>query len=161
MSVDTTFGYPVDERIAQVAQQRLESIDIITGVIRESRKVNNWTPEDRQILLIKDPPQRATEFDTIGNPPGIAYTMNLHVRCHVLQSQVADEPVEELLSIIVADAVRAITNAADWHKFDGHCLDATIGNFERSSFDGAFDVATLIVTVVYRIKETDPYQIQC
>jgi hypothetical protein len=116
MSVDTTFAYPVDERIAQVAQQRLESIDIITGVIRESRNINNWTPEDRQILLIKDPPQRATEFDTIGNPPGIAYTMNLHVRCHVLQSQVADEPVEELLSIIVADAVRAITNAADWHK---------------------------------------------
>jgi hypothetical protein len=154
-------AYPIDDLIVRVAKQRLETLDFVSEVIRESRNIINWTPKDKQIILTKETPTRAEEHDTIGNPPGIAYTMTLNIYCHVLQSQVDDEPVDSLLSVIAADVVRAITAPKSWYRFDDAALNAELGDVERNAFDGSFDSIKVPVTVLYRVREDDPYRIQC
>jgi hypothetical protein len=154
-------AYPIDELVARVAQKRLETINYISEVIRESRNVINWTPKDRQIILTKTNPERAEQFDTIGNPPGLAYSMNLNIHCHVMQSEQDSDPVESLLSVMAADAIRAITNDVNWHQFEGTCLNATIGSPDRKTFDGAFDSITVPISVLFRVAENDPYLVRC
>lgn len=161
MPIGLLGAYPIDELIIRVINQRLESISYVSNIVRESRNVINWTPLNRQIVLTKNAIQRAEAFDTIGNPPGIAYSMTCNIHCHILQSEVEDLPIETELSAFAADVVLAITAPNNWHQFDGLCLNATLASPERKTFAGSFDSITVPVNTLYRVAENDPYSLRC
>jgi hypothetical protein len=152
--------YPVGEVIVQVATSRLESMADISGVIRENRKPETWTPQDRQIVITTTGPERLPEIDCPGNPPALGYSLQLNIRCHVVQSEDDTNPTDLLLSNFAADATKAIANDSGWYRFDGAALNATFGTIEKSVFDGGFDSINVPVLVQYRVSETDPYQVR-
>jgi len=148
---------PVDEAIVEDIETLLAAIDDVT-VIRQRKQVDEWTPEDLQIVLVKKSLERLPEIDCPGNPPAIGYEMEVQLRLHRLQSERDDEPLDVLLSTFVADVMAAITASTDWYNWSGNAIDSEFGSVEFIDNDGGFDAALLPLKIKYRFSESNPYE---
>lgn len=148
--------YPLDEQIARVVFERLEITQGASSVVRKSRKLADWTPEDNQIVLVKVGPARFPGIDCQGNPPAYGWTVTLNIYCHKLQSEFDDTPTEELMAELVSNAMLAITTDSNWGTMDGNAIDSNFGNMSFPGVDG-FDCVMVPLTVLFRVNEFDMY----
>ena len=149
------------EQIYEVLVDRLEAMldndtyDIgIVEVIRPTR-VGEFTPRDRQVLVVQGDDERVNELDIPGNPPGIARRQTFNVRCHLMPDETSGEDV---VNQAAADIIKAITTPnATWHTMNGLAMDSEIGKFEYVNFDGGPDGVNVPVSVTYRVSEYSPF----
>jgi hypothetical protein len=126
----------------------------IVEVIQPTR-VGEFSPRDRQILLVQGDDERVEELDIPGNPPGVARRQTFNVRCHLMPDETSGEDV---INQAAADIITAITTPnAGWHHMDGLAIDSQIGKFEYVSFDGGPDGVNVPVQITYRVSEYSPF----
>lgn len=149
----------VDEAIAMAVAARLQDVDLI-DVVRLRRDPENWTPEDRQVVVVKRSPQRQPSLDCPGNPPAIAYSVQINLRLHVLQSERANEETDNQMSVLVGDVITGITSADLWYQWDSLALNTELGAIEYISNDGGFDCAVIQLIITYRFSEDNPFEVR-
>lgn len=126
----------------------------IVEVIQPTR-VGEFTPRDRQILLVQGDDERVTELDIAGNPPGIARRQTFNIRCHLLPDENSGEDV---VNQAAADIIKALTTPnSTWHTMNGLAMNSEVGKFEYVNFDGGPDGVNVPVAVTYRVSEYSPF----
>jgi hypothetical protein len=149
----------VDEAIAMAVTARLQDIDLI-DVVRLRRDPENWTPEDRQVVVVKRSPQRQPSLDCPGNPPAIAYSVQINLRLHVLQSERDNEETDNQMSVLVGDVITGITSADQWYQWDSLALNTELGAIEYINNDGGFDCSVIQLVITYRFSEDNPFEVR-
>lgn len=149
----------VDEAIAQEVESRLSDLDNVE-VVRIRRDPETWTPEDRQVVIVKKSPERQELLDYPGNPPAIAYLVRINLRLHVFQSERDSEVKDDQISVFVGEIMAGVTNADLWYQWDGLAINTTFGSIEYIGNDGGFDCAVVPLNVTYRFSEDDPFEVR-
>jgi hypothetical protein len=149
----------IDEQIAAEAYLRLQNCEGVVEVVRVARRIDDWVPKDHQIVLTKTPAVRFTAYDCPGNPPAIGRQVNLKIYCHVLQSIHDTEPADKAIGEFADSAIKAITEVVDWYQFGGVAINAEVGDVARTTQDG-FESASVTISVMYRVSETNPFQVR-
>ena len=149
------------EQIYDVIVDRMESMidnpDYEIGVAEVFRptRMGEFTPRDRQILVVQGDDERVTELDIPGNPPGIARRQTFNIRCHLMPDENSGE---DAVNQAAADIIKAITTPnATWHTMDNLAIDSELGKFEFVNFDGGPDGVNVPLQVTYRISEYSPF----
>jgi len=158
----------LNEQISLVLKGRLEAmigdtatypIDVCE-VIRPTRSID-WTPRDRQIVLVQGQPEIVEELMRPGNPPATASRQTYHIRCHLLPSERQAETIDEMLNMFHADVVRAVcSGSSTWHTFGGLAVDAQWKSPEYVSADGGIDGVNVPIAITYRTDEDDPTEVR-
>lgn len=151
--------YTVDEEITQAVFERLENVTDCTAV-RQTRQIDEWTPEDNQLVLIKQHPVRVTELDHPGNPPAIAWMIEMRIRIHSLASDHDDIPTEQWLSQTMAEVIKELTAPPQWYHWNGLAIDSQFGDCETIASEGGFDAMMLPLMITYRVSENNPYEVR-
>jgi hypothetical protein len=153
--------------IETVIQLRLQAILEENGYAEDVAQVilpkrhNDWQPRHRTLLVSSSDPVRSEDSDRPGNPPAIAYSLPVEVSGFVIPSKDDNRSSNELVTNLMSDAIKAIASVQDWHQFGGNSINADLGpiNFvdpdDESPAGGKFQV-----DIIYRISETDPYQVR-
>lgn len=154
----------VNEQIAVVLLGRLEAmigdatsypIDVCE-VLRPTRSID-FTPRDRQIVLVQGSAEIVEELMRPGNPPAVAYRQTYQIRCHLMPSERDAATIDEQLNLFHADVVRAVCSVSStWHTFGGLAVDAQFRSPEYVSADGGLDGVNVPLVVTYRTDEGDP-----
>jgi hypothetical protein len=149
------------EQIYEVIVNRMEAMvdntayDIgIVEVFRPTR-MGEFTPRDRQILVVQGDDERISELDIAGNPPGIARRQTFNIRCHLLPDETSGEDV---VNQAAADIIKALTTPnSTWHTMNNLAMNSEVGKFEYVNFDGGPDGVNVPVAVTYRVSEYSPF----
>jgi hypothetical protein len=149
----------VDEAIAQAVESRLSDLDNVS-IIRQRRDPETWTPTDRQIVIVKRSPQRQSSLDYPGNPPAIAYSVEINLRLHVLQSERDDEETDYQISVFVGEVMQCLTAADQWWQWDSNAINTELGGITYVANTGSFDCAVVPLIVTYRFSETNPFEVR-
>jgi hypothetical protein len=150
---------PVDEAITEAVFRRLELVPYCTAT-RQTKQDDEWTPEDLQLILVKQFPTREPELDYPGNPPAIAWRLTLNIRLHVMPSQHDELPTDQLLSELSASVMQTLTADPLWHNWGGLAIDTTFGDMEHEPSESGLESVLLPLEITYRVSETDPYQVR-
>lgn len=154
----------VAEEIALVLKSRLEEMigDSLTyptdvvEVIRPTR-FGDFTPLDRQVVLVQGQPEIVPELSYPGNPPAVAYRQTYQIRCHIMGSERNPEVIDSVINQFHADVVKAIyADGNVWHTMDGNAVDAEWRSPEYVTADGGLDGVNVPLVVTYRTDEGDP-----
>ena len=150
----------VDEAIAQEVEARLCELADIT-VIRQRKDPEQWTPEDKQVVIVKRSPQRQNALDHPGNPPAIAYTVTINLRLHTFQSEREEYDAKDIsISELVAYVMNGITDADLWYQWDGLAINTEFGSIDYITNDGGFDCAVIPLVITYRFSETNAFEVR-
>lgn len=155
---------PLPELIAGVLTSRLENITIYNGyafdvaeVTRPNRFGTNTTYRHLGIIVEQRNGVRNPAIDIPGNPPAIGYDQEYAVRC-IVRDRAGGEAHAVNENEMVANAVKALTAASNWHSVNGYALDTKFGDVEPFISDtGEFNGATIPVIVLYRVNENNPF----
>jgi hypothetical protein len=162
----------VIELIALEIVRRLEEITIDNGysfdvvaVVRPDREGKNYTPEDKLIEVTQGDSIRNTEMSLPGNPPATAYDTEFEINCFVRESDhdttgynaIQNERGSQIIKAIVNES----TDVSTWHTLDGNALLAEIGDVKGySTSDGHHNGVSVMLSVLHRQSETDPYVVR-
>jgi hypothetical protein len=156
---------PVVERIAKELFRRLELLlnaegynTPIVEVLRPKR-IETYSPRNRQIVLTEQDHSRVPSLDCPGNPPAIAKQITFNIRCHLINDEKSCTPIDTLVHMFAADVESVVVgDDAQWYTFDGNAMMAEWQTEEPITGDGAIDGVNLPLTVTYRHTEGNPYE---
>jgi hypothetical protein len=152
---------PIIERIADEIEQRLlrlvaDGSFFVAGweVVRPTRN-GNFSPQDRQFILVQDEIEVVPDAMCPGNPPAIAYRQTFNIFAHVLNSEHDPTPADQLSNYLVAEVQRAIISAPAWYHFGGLAITAEFLSPALISNDGGVDGVNVPLRVMFRATEGD------
>jgi hypothetical protein len=158
----------VVEQIAQVIESRLLAmvgdavaypIDVLE-VVRPTR-LGEFTPSDRQIVLVQGPQEIVAELSYPGNPPATCFRQVYQIRCHIMGSERAAETIDSALNQFQNDIFKAIKSVGStWHTFGGLAIDAQFLSPEYVAADGGIDGVNCPIAVTFRTDEDDLTQVR-
>lgn len=157
-------SYPVIEQIAQKLKARLETITVANGynqtvcsVVRPTR-TGGFSPSDKLIVLQQGDGVRDEENDYAGNPNAIAWMQPFIVQLYVRPSDRDITPVDTIINVFAADAIKAIGSPNNWHTWDGLAFNTFIRDPQSfAESQGEHEGVELQIDVNYRVNENDPY----
>ena len=163
---------PVNQDIIDEIVSRLGNITTGNGyeftagtVAVGDRDVDEFRPTPKCIFVEQEQEIPNNDWFCPGNPPRVAF--DLPVLIHGFSDRVdRDESVSNVTDVSttenqMAAAIRkAIVNndAGGWHLFDGKAKTARLETFAKFNEPG-WSGATVMVTVTYRVQETDPFTV--
>jgi len=162
----------VIESIALEVVRRLERIQIENDytfdcpkVVRPDRQGDSWTPVDGLIVVTQSDSTRNTESDYPGNPPAIAYDTDFEINCFVRDSDFAREDINPEQNDRGSQLIKAITTEAvddsTWYTLGGYAVQADIGDIKSyPQSEGVHNGVTLVLKVMHRQSENNPYQVR-
>lgn len=143
----------ITDRVALMVDNDAYEIGIIEVVV--PTRVGEFTPRDRQIVIVQGDDERVTDLDIPGNPPGIARRQTWNIRCHLMPDEGSGE---DEVNQAAADIVKAITTPnSTWHNWGGLAINTELGRIEYVSFDGGPDGVNVPIHVLYRVSEYSPF----
>lgn len=158
----------IPERIAVVLVERLEQITTdngypfsTSGVERVDRGAQGWTPRNLGIAISEGQEYRTPDIDHEGNPAAIGYTQEFFIHAFVRQPDRGTDLDATTENALVAAIKKAVASSTDWHTFGDVAVDADWGT--KRPFipsEGEHAGQTLPLLVMYRISETDPYEVR-
>lgn len=159
---------PIVEQIAQKVQQRLGLISTASGyettaseVVRPSRK-DSFSPKDYQLSFAQESKTENTGLSCPGNPPLQAWNQPFRIAAQLLQSKLDKRAIDSLRNEFEADVIKALSVAESgyWKQWDGLAINSRIDAVE-TYLDVADELAGfhVILTVIYRTPEDDPYTV--
>jgi hypothetical protein len=153
----------IAEQIALKVKQRLQLIDegdgyetTVAGTVVRPTRIWTGSPEDYQIIVVQEPLEKNPELSYPGNPPATAWNLPFIVTGMVRPSEENTQPVESLCNEFGSDMVKALTDATDWHTWNGLAIDTDFGTVENFVGDQITGVRVKF-TVTFRTSENDPY----
>lgn len=158
----------VAEEIALVLKSRLEAMigdsstyptDVLE-VIRPTR-MGDFTPADRQVVLVQGQPEIVPELSYPGNPPATAYRQTYQIRCHIMGSERNPEVIDTVINQFHADVVKAVYAGGNvWHTMDDNAIDAEFRSPEYVTADGGLDGVNVPIAITFRADEGDPTSVR-
>lgn len=157
----------VVEQIALALKSRLDAmVDDSTNfpvnvseVVRPTR-FGDFTPLDRQIVLVQGQMETVPELSHPGNPPAQAYRITFQIRGHVINDERAFLAIDETLNQFHADIVQAVAVDSTWQTFGGLSFDAEWKPPEYVAADGGIDGINVPLAVSFRTDEDNPTQVR-
>lgn len=155
---------PIVEQITDVIFRRLRVMETavwpmtpVTEVLRPKRN-SDYVVKDRQIVLTESDPEPVPELNRPGNPPAIAWSITLNIRCHVLPSEKDPRPLMKIVNTMSADVIRAVCQAGTtWHDVGGLAINCQWMTPEKITSDGGVGGVNVPLAITYRVAENDPY----
>lgn len=167
---------PVAELIADLLVSRVLAVREENGYpfnIRQVARANRMGDEFRyaHLSVRVDQPAavRVVELDCPGNPPAICWEQQYDLVCYCRNSHdaVSDEdgeseqPFMTNVNDLAASVHKAITAATNWHTMGGYAFDANLGEVQSfTSDDNEYQGAVVSVSALYRVSETNPYEVR-
>lgn len=155
---------PIVENIAAALFTRLESVTEANGyqqtlsAVRPKSTLGDIAPTHLRAVLLQDDPSPASESDVPGAPFAQAWWQPFVICIYVRPSDGDSIPIDTRINRVWADVVKAITAPTAWHTFGAGAINARIDPPERFDHDdGAHEGVMIVVSVLYRTSETDPY----
>lgn len=163
----------VIENIALEIVRRLERITVLNGysfdvvkVVRADRLAVDWSPEDTLIIVKQGDSTMNQDLSHPGNPPAIAFDTEFEIECFVRSSEHSD-PVSynSVQTERGAQIIKAITTEAtdtgQWYTFGGNAVLSSIGDVRNFGVsDGNHNGVTVVINVMHRQSENNPYQVR-
>lgn len=159
----------VPELIALEIVGRLQTITTVNGyafnvasVTRLSRHAREWTLKNLSIAVQQANDEPVEELNHEGNPPAMAYQVTFNLHAFVRESDKTDTPHSTSENMMVAAIKKAIvSDGVGWYSFNGNAIDGSWGQVSPfQSPDGDHAGVTIPLTVLYRISETNPYEVR-
>lgn len=147
----------IHEAIVDRLALMVDNDDYEIGIIEvvSPTRIGEFTPRDRQILVVQGDDERTPEMDIPGNPPGIARTQTWNIRCHLMPDENSGE---DAVNQAAADILKAITTPNNtWHNWGGLAINTEMAKIEYVSFDGGPDGVNVPIRVLYRVSEYSPF----
>lgn len=162
----------VIENIALEIVRRLEQITIAEGysfdvpsVVRPDR-LADYSPEDGMIVLKQNDSTLNQDSSHPGNPPSIAFDTEFEIECFVRASEHSDptsyhsiqnERGGQIIKAITTEA----TDPGHWYTFDSNAILSSVGDVRNFGVsDGNHNGVTVVINVLHRQSENDPYQVR-
>ena len=161
---------PINQKIVDELLARLQNITTDNGyefdvgtVEVVDRDTDGWAATPRCVIIEQQPEEENEEMSCPGNPPRVAFNLSFKIhgyakRLNVDDTAVAVSETNTTENNMLAAIKKAIANndAGSWHTFDGNAIDAEVSAAEPFNESG-WDGGTVLLTVVYRVSELDPY----
>ena len=160
---------PIVEQIAQKIRQRLGEIDQEAGfqttassVVRPTR-LGGFSPDDYQIILTQGEKTENKQLSCDGNPRSVAWNQSFVISAELLPSKNDRRPIDLLRSTFEADIIVAFTDGqlGDWAQWDGLAVYSELGSATPTiEAETTISGVQLNLLVIYRVSETNPYELR-
>jgi len=147
----------INEAIVDRLTLMIDNDDYEIGIIEVvvPTRIGEFTPRDRQIVIVQGDDERVAEMDIPGNPPGLARKQTWNIRCHLMPDENSGE---DAVNQAAADILKAITTPnSTWHNWGGLAINTELSRIEYVSFDGGPDGVNVPIHVLYRVSEYSPF----
>jgi len=147
----------INEAIFDRLTLMIDNDDYEIGIIEVvvPTRIGEFTPRDRQIVIVQGDDERVAEMDIPGNPPGLARKQTWNIRCHLMPDENSGE---DAVNQAAADILKAITTPnSTWHNWGGLAINTELSRIEYVSFDGGPDGVNVPIHVLYRVSEYSPF----
>jgi hypothetical protein len=167
---------PIPERLANVLALRLQEITVangypfdVTEVVRPNREGNTMRYTHQSIRIDQMALDRVEDLDCPGNPPALCWSQSFDVRCYARNSNRPDDMQDPEVGMphttntneMLAAALKAITDADQWHTMDNLGFDTRFGDVVAfSADDGEYNGHMVTIACFYRAAENDPYNVR-
>lgn len=161
---------PINERIVKEVVERLQLLTagysdfFVAPYAKRERFHDTETPKPYGIIVTQGGDERLPESDCPGNPPALAYTLTINIRCRIMPSETDTTPVDEYINVIAAEVKRVVCDESDldygWHTFEDLAFNAQWGSHELVSSDGSFEGLSVPLSVMYRVSEGNPFEVR-
>ena len=149
--------YPIVEQIAQAIEARLKTITTdngyqftVAGVARPTRE-GGYKPRDKLLVLQQENPEEADDQPAMYRQWWQPWRIDLYVK----PPDKSITPIDQTVNIYRAEVEKALLTD---RTFGGLALDARIRpQIDWETVDGAFEGTSIMLAVLYRHLETDPY----
>lgn len=153
LAIVDQIGEAIADRLSLMVDNDAYEIGIIEVVI--PTRIGEFTPRDRQIVIVQGDDERVMDMDIPGNPPGLARRQTWNIRCHLMPDENSGE---DAVNQAAADILKAITTPnSTWHNWGGLAINTELGRIEYVSYDGGPDGVNIPVHVLYRVSEYSPF----
>ena len=150
--------------ILDVIKTRCASIQIgggytfDVGTISRATRRGDFPKGDGDIVIYHEEPERNEELSKAGNPPLIAYDMNVKVVCFIRQTtaQGTTEALSDIETDRWEDMARAIMSIDRWHTFGDNAINGQAGAITNETDDDGTSAACFNVLITYRVREAVP-----
>ncbi len=160
---------PIPELIALEIVSRLEQITLENGyefdvseVVRPTRKGENWKLKHFGIGIQQMDSERTPDLDCPGNPPALAFTIGFGLYCVCKDSKNLDQPRATNENTFAAAVMKAIVDDGSmWQTMNDNAIDTRFGS--PSPFlspEGENDGVLIPLQVLYRVSETNPFEVR-
>lgn len=165
MTLDATIA----EQIVDELVERLERITLendfafdVAAVEQPNRTGKTPSYKPRSIVVLPDDAIRDEELDLPGNPPAIAYRLDVRVVAIGSHSDTSTDPAHQDARRVAGTAVVAITTPATnphrWYTFGELAIDAEIGDQTPiASPQATLSAYAFTVSITFRVDENDPF----
>jgi len=157
---------PISAIILNLIQSAMEGVTVANGyqvTVAEVYRVTTLggysrTPPGSYIVqMVVGDDQRAEELDIQGADPVIAWRMPIELGLIYRPSDTNTTPIDQILRQFLADVTRAVMEDPQWEQY---AMDTTLGPPQAWANQEAGEVGyTANMSVAYRVKESDPYQL--
>lgn len=145
---------PVSEQIMAAVKTRMDAV----FTAHRSTRIATWQPKDLVVHVHQGALTPNPELSCPGNPPAQAWDLEAIVAGIVKPSDTSTVPIDTYRNRLVADIVKAATDANQWHTWGGRALNTTFGASETIVEDnGAVSGVMVRMVITFRVSETDPY----
>lgn len=149
---------PIAEQIVQVVKTRLTTFTTKTF---RSLRVGGWRPKDGTLVISQGDIIPNDLHSRPGNPPATAWDMPVIVACVLKPSDKDTTAIGTYKNRFWAEIVKAVATGDNWHNFGGLAIDTHISDIEdHLDDDGAFAGIQVVVNVLFRTSENDPFTVR-
>lgn len=154
----------VDElvaRLERITEENDYPFDV-AAVEQPNRTGLTLTQKPRSFGVLTGDSQRVEELDRPGNPPAIAYRLDVDIIAFGSHGDASTDPATQDARRMLGLAQKAITTPAvaphRWYTFGELAIDSDFGDVETiPSPQAQLSVARLTVSILYRVDESDPF----
>ena len=169
---------PILEQIAAEVARRVARVSLVNGFnidlsgVQRPTRASGIIFDDKKVAILQGDPESNADYSHEGNPPATAWTQPFDLYLIVRPSDTDPTASDTLANLMAADVQRAITCndsfAADtnWYYFTPPAgsplaVNASFGGTnEFARADGSYAGVVLRLSVIYRVDETNPYNVR-
>jgi len=135
--------------------RRLQVSKKIQRVHRPNRN-GEFPKRHYEVVVFHEDPVTNVDLSQVGNPPKIAFDVEMRVAGFVRQDRNDGNPLDRMLGELAEEIQEMITQPAHWHTFGGAALNAALGAYETAINDDATAGVIVPCLVTYRVFENRP-----
>jgi hypothetical protein len=129
--------------------------------VYRSTRIGTWQPKDLVLHVHQGTLTPNAELSCPGNPPAQAYDLEAIVAGIVKPSDASTVAVDTFKNRLGADIIKAATDAALWHQWEGLAINTTIGIVEEYTEEtGGLSGVMVRFRITFRVDEDDPYTVR-
>lgn len=152
---------PISEQIVAAVAARIATITVANGyeqtigeVQRPKRTGEAYRPVQLGAVVLVASHTRAPEYDMVGYPAAIAWRLGVGIDVVYRLSEASATAIDTVLNTAIADVHKAAMTDGTW---GGLAIMTELGAVDYPAAGEQAEGATVMLEIIYRVSETDPY----